>query len=501
MDASQKKIMNRAGSFIAASCLALLLAGCGGSAPAAPDTGRTEAQKKEEMLQIQLLPPEGITAGDREASEALIRDRIRHISGEREYFLEEDEEGLTVWLDNSCVCGAPAIDFLRAFVIRPGTLHLSDKAAKETLAEAVLLDRGDIETAEVVTVLPETLPEKLLPVKSASGTYLKMTMTDAFVRSHREQFDTWDKSVILMQDTEMVLDGTTNIIIHYYVYVDEDGKVLYAASDQEDPAVMEHLAWFVSSPVLSAGWSAACIEAVDWLTPEDMGENAGQLQKRRGEITGTWCRLDLDPSDGTLTGDEKKTALRCIAARLDALGAPYALGQPPAGEDGGIRIAVGTDRMNLLIAELLGSCSSLAIRMGEGLGYSIEDAQLRIDEKDGAISGIWLDGADGQKNKISKVTDEGLREGSSRLYLLCGRDAVPVLSASLSTQAGDGRVLLTDSNYLSDGPVSVEERWFYDFLVLVSSDELPADFSMQWMITKDDGSYGTEDDFGIRPGE
>ena len=499
---SMQKIRNiKAGSrLIAAFCLALLLGGCGSLATASPDPGLTEEQKKEEMTYFVLTPAEGTEDSDLEISKAMVLHRVELLAGDTEYFLEE-EDRLRIWMDPSCFDGEPTLDYLRSFVIRPGIMHLADTISKEDLGEALLLRRDDVESAELVTGLPDSMTEARLPFVSPSGSYLKLVLADSFTEEHREELDALGKAMTLMFDTELVLNGITDTVVIYYIYMDADGKTLYAASEQENGKKLEKLKWFIEEPDMPARWSAMIIDAIDWIAPEEMKEAPGSLQITKEEITGTWCRLELAPSSGTLSAEEQEIVLRCIAARLDCLERPYALGRIRNG-NGGIAVAVGTERMGLLIADLLGSRRGFVVQMQEKMGYSINDFDLRLEEDPkGRLSGLRIDGSESQKDKLSRITDEGIRAGEERIFLFHKSRDIMIASAKVQEPVGDGKILLTDNGYLSGDPVTEKDRWFYSFLALVSGDELPEDLGARYLIIKEDGTYGSEQDFGIGTGK
>ena len=494
--------------------MALLCCGCGAGTTqtAAPGTtpvgaagtvvpgtaspAPSEEDKKDMVyLRIQTVPEmsaEGLAAARPVLIKRLdlyagggprILECFEDIEGEKPCGPEDDFVRADVWYPEELFKDKDILSQARAMIIRPMKLFLVQYTNGRMRGGFLELPREAIASLEGGSGNCDALDAADYEMKEDEFFWVRMRLTESFVKEHTEEFERVKGQLAVIQDADMqntyfgfrlvpgdtpkdwyiVLDSTTEkrfqdlVLYNYSQPPLETGFMLY---DRREP-----VSWM--EPVKDQ--AAGTAEAADESAPES-------CRVSRSDLTGDRLRLTFQPGDREYGEKEWQAVLAAMQTRMDLIGKPYCMGISDLCDR---RIVIETEnvtRMGYPVMQLLADGQSLHLAC-----TTMSLVDLKQPEKDrievltegDRILGLAVDVSERHTIGLYKEMQDGLRLGAEEIVLL--DDAYHYFRAPMDAPDGDGKLLMTPK-ISGIGEREAGDGWFYRLARQVILDEITEDF-------------------------
>ena len=275
--------------------------------------------------------------------------------------------------------------------------------------------------------------------------YLELTLTDSANKRLKESCNDWLDQGVLAFD---VGGSSWNAVSTASL-----GKGRYAFTANwlaPSQSLCKVLAKALLSESYRTSFRDSLVPQATWIDSEFTGDN--QVKQSVLEDSGTLVSFT---SSDTLSRGERIDALQAIAARLDAFGVPYALGD--TGDGKGIVAQIQGLDLGESAVRLI--CASPSIEVFCGLQRHVlrEPAVEAVKTSTGAVAVLVSDGDVNGKAGMNAVTQAAADAGGAWVYL--GVGGIPIMRtwvSAASTQlafdilCATGKPLDTSNKYLAD---------------------------------------------------
>ena len=422
--------------------------------PAAQDTEASAGVSAEDYYHISVYPSEKVSARNYSAAKKLLRERLDVFTDGQTYQWEDREDVIDLLLPKASFAGQDPAYVLKAYLTRAVKLYLLNYAES---SQYLPVEREDLES---VTLETGTIPGADASAYGVTGDqyqYIVITLTDEFVNSHLNEYESWAKPVFAQDIVEMASGYYS-----YFTFPSGDGKHFYVLNNNLGGRFSELVVFNLMHKSLSEALTFSIdsnTEAV-WKDPQtdpDKGANQCAVEDFSSASVTFVLQFSRDISAGKLL--DTGIGLR---KRLDALDIPYAFGLIGEGESNR-KIAVKTPlkHMGIPVMEMLSGNSYFTFHT-ESLSASTTG--LSLQEVSGKADTFII------TSSLSNVTEEwkllaqtAMEKGEKEAYLWISGQ--PLLAVQLDEEAAATGVLKVSSLCeLRDGkiqfiPIDPQNVW------------------------------------------
>ena len=340
---------------------------------------------------------------------------------------------------------------------RPLELYLACMDSKSTgFTSYEHIYRTEIKDVTVKTGKVEGL-EPLAPDDPDRYVYLELTLTDSANKRLKESCGDWLDQGELAFDVE----GSTWDVVSTVSL----GKGRYAfTADLLAPSqtLCEVLAAALRNESYRTGFQGKLIPQAAWIDTDFTGDN----QTKESDLKDRSTLVSFASYD-SLSRGERVDALEALAARLDTLGVPYALGDPSDGK--GIVAQIQGLDLGEATANLI--CANSYIEISCGLCRRTLGAPVvkTVDTSAGtkAIQ-IGDSGTNGDAN-VGAVTQAAADAGGAWVYLGVGGN--PVMRTWVTAAS---KLLTFDTSCATGKPLDTSNEYLADLAAAVATTDLPS---------------------------
>lgn len=287
--------------------------------------------------------------------------------------------------------------------------------------------------------------------------YLELTLTDSANKRLKESCNDWLDQGVLAFD---VGGSSWNAVSTASL-----GKGRYAFTANwlaPSQSLCKVLAKALLSESYRTSFRDSLVPQATWIDSEFTGDN--QVKQSVLEDSGTLVSFT---SSDTLSRGERIDALQAIAARLDAFGVPYALGD--TGDGKGIVAQIQGLDLGESAAGLI--CASPSIEVFCGLQRHVlrSPAVEAVKTSTGAAAVRVSDGDVNGKAGMNAVTQAAANAGGAWVYL--GVGGIPIMrtwASAASTQ------LTFDISCATGKPLDTSNKYLADLAAVVATTDLPS---------------------------